>query len=230
MKRFFRLKVTPLEWSLLIFGLIGLDSYVWMNTSAVVYQAYTSWAFDQQLRGLEPTVPNFIAAELGRPYSAASIKRAKPAGEPGHAVVSPPPRWNGRLRIPRLRMTAMVEEGADEAVLSHAVGHIPGTGLPGYMGNVALAAHRDTFFRPLRNIRSGDLIELETNSGSYAYLVQSTQIVDPRDVAVLNASGGETLTLVTCYPFYFVGSAPKRFIVHAIRAETNPPRRQQRGS
>jgi sortase A len=121
----------------------------------------------------------------------------------------------GRLDIPRLNLSVMVREGADERTLSRAVGHIPGTALPGKIGNVGLAGHRDTFFRALRNIREDDTIELETTSGSFRYVVKSTKIVTPRDVSVLEASGGETLTLVTCYPFYYVGSAPKRFIVHA---------------
>jgi sortase A len=125
----------------------------------------------------------------------------------------------------------MVREGADERTLSRAVGHIPGTALPGNVGNVGLAGHRDTFFRALRNIRADDTIELETTAGTYRYIVKSTRIVTPRDVSVLEASGGETLTLVTCYPFYYVGSAPKRFIVHAALVHEAPevasPKRQR---
>jgi sortase A len=116
----------------------------------------------------------------------------------------------------------MVREGADEGTLSRAVGHIPGTALPGNIGNVGLAGHRDTFFRALRNIRSDDTIEVQTTAGTYRYKVKSTRIVAPRDVSVLQASGGETLTLVTCYPFYYVGSAPKRFIVHAALLNKTP--------
>ena len=121
----------------------------------------------------------------------------------------------GRLRIPRLNLAVMVREGAGESTLRRAVGHIPGTGLPGQPGNVGLAGHRDTFFRPLQNIRKNDAIDLETGHGTVRYVVTGTQIVSPRDVTVLKASGGKTLTLVTCYPFYYVGSAPKRFIVRA---------------
>ena len=128
----------------------------------------------------------------------------------------------GRLEIPRLNLAVMVREGADERTLSRAVGHIPGTALPGNVGNVGLAGHRDTFFRSLRNIRADDTIELETTAGTYRYVVKSTRIVTPRDVSVLEASGGETLTLVTCYPFYYVGSAPKRFIVHAALMHEAP--------
>ena len=123
----------------------------------------------------------------------------------------------GRLEIPRLDLSAVVIEGDDSKTLRHAVGHISGTPLPGQIGNVALTGHRDTFFRPLRNIRPNDIIVLTTLQGEYHYRVVSTRVVSPDNIAVLNASGGETLTLITCYPFYFVGSAPKRFIVRAER-------------
>ena len=90
------------------------------------------------------------------------------------------------------------------------------------LGNVALAGHRDTFFRELRNIQRDDTIDFETERGTFRYAVESTRIVGPKDVSVLNASGGHTLTLVTCYPFYYVGSAPKRFIVRAVEVGTAP--------
>ena len=136
----------------------------------------------------------------------------------------------GRLEIPRLNLTAMVREGADGKTLHRAVGHIPGTALPGYAGNVALAGHRDTFFRALRNIKKDDTIDLETENGTYHYLVEATDIVGPRDVGVLASSGGQTLTLVTCYPFYYIGSAPKRFIVRAMQVSPTPQRQRPQGS
>jgi len=123
----------------------------------------------------------------------------------------------GRIEIPRLGLSAIVMEGTDKITLRRAVGHITGTALPGQPGNVGVAGHRDTFFRPLRNIRRNDTITLTTLLGEYRYRVVSTKIVDPHDVAVLDPSGNEVLTLVTCYPFYFVGSAPSRFIVRAER-------------
>lgn len=117
--------------------------------------------------------------------------------------------------IPRVGISAEVIEGDDAADLKLAPGHIPGTALPGQHGNIGIAAHRDTFFRPLRFIRKGDLIGLTTLSGTYRYRVVSTQIVTPDDVQVLGPTKTDTLTLVTCYPFYYVGSAPKRFILRA---------------
>lgn len=123
----------------------------------------------------------------------------------------------GRIVIPRLNLSVMVMEGTAPATLRRAAGHIPGTGLPGQPGNVAISAHRDTFFRPLRHIALNDVITLETVRGEYNYRVVSTQVVNPEDIGVLAVDGSEILTLVTCYPFYFVGPAPHRFIVRAVR-------------
>jgi sortase A len=123
----------------------------------------------------------------------------------------------GRIEIPRLSLSVVVVEGTDKPALRRAAGHIAGTGLPGQPGNVGIAAHRDTFFRPLRNIQRNDIVTLTTLRGEYRYRVVSTKVVNPYDVAVLNPDTNEILTLVTCYPFYFVGPAPDRFIVRAER-------------
>jgi sortase A len=129
----------------------------------------------------------------------------------------------GRLEIPRLGLSAILIEGDDAKTLRRAVGHIPGTPLPGQPGNVAFSGHRDTFFRPLRNIRKNDIIAVTTLQGDYRYRVVSMRIVAPDDLAVLNTSRGEILTLITCYPFYFVGAAPDRFIVRAERIHSSTP-------
>ncbi len=123
----------------------------------------------------------------------------------------------GRLEIPRLHLSTVVLEGDDTGVLRFGAGHVPGTAFPFQTGNFSVAAHRDSYFRPLRKIRPQDRIELTTPEGLYIYAVESTEIVKPDDTRVLNAHGGQELTLITCYPFYYVGSAPLRFIVHARR-------------
>jgi sortase A len=123
----------------------------------------------------------------------------------------------GRIEIPRLGVSVIVMEGTGSDILRRAAGHISGTALPGQPGNIGISAHRDTFFRPIRNIRKNDVITLTTPRGEYRYRVVSTRIVSPQDIAVLDPSGGEILTLVTCYPFYFIGPAPSRFIVRAER-------------
>lgn len=127
----------------------------------------------------------------------------------------------GLIEIPRLGVSAIVVEGTTPTTLRRAVGHIVGTTLPGRVGNVGISGHRDTFFRPLRNIQRDDVITLTTPLGAYRYHVVSTKIVSPNDVGVLALTSTETLTLVTCYPFYFVGAAPGRFIVRAEREPTH---------
>lgn len=119
------------------------------------------------------------------------------------------------LRIPRLQLEAPVLEGTDEFTLNRGVGLIAGTSHPGEAGNVGIAGHRDGFFRCLKDISPGDSIELVTTSGTYVYAVDRVRITSPTDVGVLRPRTKPSLTLVTCYPFYFVGPAPKRYIVEA---------------
>jgi sortase A len=170
-----------------------------------------SWMFqNRERRQLEQLLHDRQAAN-GGPISTASLTSAHnplPAATAGLI---------GRIDIPRIGVSAIVIEGAGGKTLRRAVGHIPGTALPGETGNVGISGHRDTFFRPLRNIERNDIITFTTLHGEYRYRVVSTKIVSPGDVAVLDRSVTETLTLVTCYPFYFVGSAPNRFIVRAER-------------
>lgn len=128
----------------------------------------------------------------------------------------------GELKIPRLEIKTIIVEGESPLALRRAVGHLRQSPLPGEPGNVALAGHRDTVFRPLRGIHLGDAISIQTPGGEFQYQVDSTEVVLPDDVEVLHPSSGDTLTLVTCFPFYYVGAAPKRFIVHA-RLIASPP-------
>jgi sortase A len=121
----------------------------------------------------------------------------------------------GRLMVPRLHLRAMVREGTDDGTLGLALGHIPGTALPGQNGNVGIAGHRDTLFRSLREIRKDDLIQLQTLRGDYLYRVRTIEVVPPQSVSVLQAGHYPEITLVTCYPFHYVGPAPDRFIVKA---------------
>jgi LPXTG-site transpeptidase (sortase) family protein len=117
--------------------------------------------------------------------------------------------------IPRLNVRAVVREGADHDTLDVALGHIPGTAMPGQAGNVGVAGHRDTLFRGLRHVEKDDVIQFQTPSGNYSYQVESTGIVTPKDVGVLKPGRQAEMTLVTCYPFNYVGPAPDRFIVKA---------------
>jgi LPXTG-site transpeptidase (sortase) family protein len=123
----------------------------------------------------------------------------------------------GKIVIPRLGISAIVREGVDGHTLSLAAGHFPSTALPGQPGNVAVSAHRDTLFRGLKDVQPSDEITVETLDREYAYRVVSFSVVDPSEVSVLAPTLDNTLTLVTCYPFYFVGHAPNRFVVRAVQ-------------
>jgi sortase A len=161
---------------------------------------------------------SLVRTHLYQERSSAALDR-KPLFEPIKTMDSVPKAGTllGSISIPRVRVSSAIVEGIDDHTLALSVGHIPGTAVPGREGNVALAGHRDTFVRGLRNIRNRDEILLTTSGGTHLYEVESTRIVSPEDVYVLNHVGRPLLTLVTCYPFYYVGSAPKRFIVQAHR-------------
>ena len=155
-------------------------------------------------------------------YQAVELRRFErarlaAAAEPG--LPAEPPLVEGgpigEIRIPRLHLAAMVAEGDSAAVLRLAVGHLADTALPGESGNVVLAGHRDTFFRPLKDVQVGDVITLDTRGGAFTYRVESTSVVPPGDLQVLHPTTRRTLTLITCFPFAYIGSAPNRFIVRA---------------
>ncbi|MEO7793356.1 MAG: class D sortase [Thermoanaerobaculia bacterium] len=122
------------------------------------------------------------------------------------------------LRIAKLGIEVPVLPGTDDKTLDRAVGNIAGTARPGEAGNVGIAGHRDGFFRGLKDITTGDRIELETLTGKQEFEVTSIRVVDPSALEVLAPTPQPTLTLVTCYPFYFVGTAPQRYIVRAEAA------------
>ena len=180
---------------LILAGLAGIGIWVWSLVRTASFQNQANRAFEEENR----------AAPQGQPPAASAPRPAPP--KPGEVI--------GRLVIPRLHLRAIVREGADAHTLDVALGHVPGTALPGTDGNVGIAGHRDTLFRCLRNISRDDRIILETSRGTYDYAVDKTSIVTPKDVDVLAPGTQPEITLVTCYPFYYVGPAPNRFIVQA---------------
>lgn len=187
-----------IERALLVVGILCLGYYGYVSAETMLYQAQENRALDELLMRKDDVSAG------PRPETGSSVRRAVAAGE-----------TVGRIEIPRLRVSAIIKTGTDARTLQLAVGHIPGTALPGERGNVGLAAHRDTFFRRLRDIQSDDEIRLTTPEGTYTYRVARTDVVDPHDVWVLDPMDHPALTLVTCYPFSYVGDAPQRFIVRA---------------
>lgn len=210
------------------FGVGLLSIYGFFRMHACFFQAYDSWSFDQSAKkrthevylSLPPSHSDKrqIAEEEAKVLEDSEPREDwAPARALAHqrTLARQPRTIIGRLLIPALNMSVMVLEGTDRWTLNRAVGHIENTDLPGKTGNVGISGHRDGFFRNLGRIGKGDEISLVTTDRTYTYQVESTQIVKPADIQVLAPSAQPILTLVTCYPFYYVGDAPERFIVKA---------------
>jgi sortase A len=219
----FKIKQQPtrlalgLRWARFFFLVMSVLALTYCATVLLdkwLFQAYQTWRFDRALKQAQMSAHTNPppGSSLLPSQAEADLARARSLGIDGLAG-SP----LGRIEISSLGITAMIMEGVNGRTLQHAIGHIPGTPLPGQPGNVGLSGHRDTFFRGLRNIHKDDEITLTTLQGPYRYRVDTTQVVEPDDIKALGATTEDFLTLVTCYPFYFVGPAPKRFIVRAHR-------------
>jgi sortase A len=178
---------------LLFFAGLGLGVWLASMVKLDLDQNHDAEVFDHE-RLAETTKPTVPAP-------------AAPAPAQGSVV--------GRLSIDRIHLQAMVREGDDAGTLDVALGHIPGTAFPGQKGNVGVAGHRDRLFSHLGELKADDTIAIETPTTTYVYVVDGTQIVKPQDVGVLAAGPHDQLTLVTCYPFRYIGAAPKRYIVKA---------------
>ena len=184
-----------IEWLLLGTGIVCLGWWGVTSFQATLYQHEQRAAFER-MRMPAPAVVN--------------ASTALPTGS-----------LLGSLDIPRLRWSAVIAEGDDDATLKVAIGHLPDTPLPWHGSNSALAGHRDSFFRPLQHIRVGDELRVSTLHGDFRYQVRETMVIGPNDVWVLDPTDQPTLTLITCYPFSYVGKAPRRFIVRAERTTTS---------
>lgn len=223
------------EWVLLAIGIICLGIFAWSWIDAKALEIRETQRLEEALAAAPPVkseaseTDSFAAFEKGAEQVQKEEKtdeREEKKEEEKKAELPPPGSGElvGRLTIPRLDVSAIVMEGVDKKTLRRGAGHIPATALPGQEeGNVGIAAHRDSFFRGLKDIREDDTIEMTTLDGTFRYKVEWTKIVEPTDVSVLEPTDDPALTLVTCYPFYFVGSAPKRFIVRAYRIPERIP-------
>jgi sortase A len=171
-----------------------------------VFVVARTWRYQSRATATTSSAPATSMPAVETPVETPAGPSALPIGEP-----------MGRIEVPRLHVSAAVANGDDDGTLTVAIGHLPDTPFPWEAGNSALAGHRDTFFRQLRNIRVGDDMRVATPYGDFTYQVSRTLIVTPDDLSVLEPTPEPTLTLITCYPFSYVGHAPKRFIVQAVR-------------
>jgi sortase A len=191
------LRSSVLRFAQRLFLWLGVAALAYAGGTAAyagMYQRYESWTFEQEI-GAAKVITT-------------AIVEAVPDVRDGDIL--------GKLTIPRIGISVMFLQGMDEKELLLGAGHVPGTPSPGGDGNVVIAAHRDTFFRKLESIRPGDSIQIATVHHTYEYVVASTEIVDPQDTEPMESGDRQELTLITCFPFYYVGAAPKRFIVHAL--------------
>jgi sortase A len=184
------------ERCLLLAAFALLGGCAWAYLDAGIYQ----WFQGRRLEGLLA----HRSGDLGIAAPATGARESAAAAEP-----------IGRIEIAGRGVRAIIAEGTDSQTLRRAVGHVPGTAFPGERGNVALAGHRDGFFRGLERIGPEDLVRITTADGSFEYVVESTEVVPPSRTEVLEASDAATLTLITCHPFGFIGPAPDRFVVRA---------------
>jgi sortase A len=166
-------------------------------------------AVEQARGGIQPAPPSPVPVDMST-WSQARIDHYREAARAADAPLAV-------LRIPKVGLTVPVFNGTSERNLNRGAGRIEGTAQLGEPGNVGIAAHRDGFFRALKDVQVGDVLVMERATATDTYRIVSTTIVDPSDVSVLDPTLTSSVTLVTCYPFYFVGSAPQRFIVHAQR-------------
>jgi sortase A len=224
--------VEGLQVVLVIAGVLSLTLFAWLQFERLHYNTAYLQEFDRASAALRRDA----ASEQSQLLGSSSLPRTQLSPEPQSSLpstdVSPEPlpvlargenhvamgdmRILGRLQVPRLGLEVAVLAGLDRRTLRRGAGWIPGTARPGEQGNVGIAAHRDTFFQPLREIHGGDRIELETLAGRQSYVVRSVYVVDPGVTAVLASSAQPTLTLVTCFPFDYAGPAPRRYIVQAV--------------
>ena len=165
-------------------------------------------------------IHEYLGSRLGQTTAEQEFENPVPvpppeAVAPNQHIHIPRGTTVAKLILPRQGKQLYVVEGVDHADLRLGPGHMPGSALPGADGNCIIAGHRDTHFRVLKDIRQGDDIVLETRTGEFLYRVKTMHIVSPTDTASLQPSNGPVLHLITCYPFYYLGSAPKRFVVDA---------------
>jgi sortase A len=196
------------RWLFLALAISSLGYVAFSLVAAQAFQAYENWRLNHAQKNVRQS-----SAVAESKVLLTSLSANSQVGHPTIALGS----VLGRIEIGRIGVAVVIVEGASGKTLRRAVGHVPGTALPGERGNVAITGHRDTFFIALRNIREDDEVTLTTLNGSYRYRVDSMRVVEAEDTEVLNDSDESILTMVTCYPFYFIGPAPKRFIVRAHR-------------
>jgi sortase A len=214
------------EYALWTISVIALSLYALAGLERWVYQLYGDWQLAQIASGGPAGAKRYAPFLPGgeSPQTSAVVPVNKTIAVKEYSSPRPPAGASiGRLEIPSINLSTILVEGDGKTELRRGIGHIPGTAFPGQPGNIGLAGHRDTFFRRLGEVREGDTIQLVTTEGTDQYVVESIRIIRPDEAIVLHDFGHPVVTLVTCYPFRYIGSAPKRYVVHASKVSNQEP-------
>lgn len=201
---------------LVLLGTAGLLLFAWSFLDGSYYQYAQRIQFEQQV-----TNPEVAGVSTGIAQTIA-LPETRPQPEVPFQLLPIPPKLPkpdplliGKLDVPRVGLSVMVRDGMDDITLRRAVGHVPSTALPGQMGNFVVLAHRDTFFRRLRELEKGDKVRIVTARGHFTYTVESLEVVEPAGISLTAPPSEALATLITCFPFNYVGPAPRRFVARA---------------
>jgi LPXTG-site transpeptidase (sortase) family protein len=222
-----RVRVTPgsrtlLHWAadlLMLAGSAGVMVFAWSLLDGAYYQHAQKIQFESQIAGGDAGLAEQVS--LVDPHPLSNNQPTFPFQVVPQFVPTPQkprgrdPLLIGELEVPRIGLSVMVREGLDAATLRRAVGHVPSTALPGQAGNFVVMGHRDTFFRPLRELEKGDTVQIATARGRFAYVIESLEVVEPEGITLSAAASEKVATLITCFPFNYVGTAPRRFVARA---------------
>ncbi len=205
---------------LLLVGIASMLLFAWSLLDGTYYQ------YTQKIQFASKTAGAWVAGGSAGSAQTVALSDARPQPQAGIQLLSNPfklpvklpagdPLLIGELEVPRVGLSVMVREGMDATTLRRAVGHVPSTALPGQPGNFVIVGHRDTFFRPLRGLEKGDSIRIVTTRGRFTYAVESIQVVEPDGIALTAPASEAVATLITCFPFNYLGTAPRRFVARA---------------
>lgn len=195
---------------LMVGGTIAILVSGWALLDGTLYQYAQKVQFAAEVAGGAPGIAREIHP-VARPQPELTSQLLPNLAK----MLGPDPLVIGELEVPRVGLSVMVREGMDPATLRRAVGHVPSTALPGELGNVVILGHRDTFFRDLRGVEKGDIVQITTTQDRFTYAIESIQVVEPDSIILTAPTSGTVVTLITCFPFNYVGPAPRRFVARA---------------
>jgi len=196
---------------LIVGGAASLLVFAWAMLDGAYYQYTQKIRFDTRIADGDPGIAKQISPTEARPRSETAFRLLPTLRQ----HLEPDPLLICKLEVPRIGLSVMVREGVDDATLRRAAGHVPSTALPGEPGNLVILGHRDTFFRGLRDLEYGDTLEVSTARGHFTYAIESIQVVDPNGITLTAPASEAVATLITCFPFKYIGPAPRRFVARA---------------